>query len=68
VHKAKRGDYLVYKKYRLVGYQPRIVLGEVSANNRAAGYRKISVYSCSVCDIALCKKGSCFDRFHSPEW
>jgi hypothetical protein len=66
VHRTKRGDCLVCRRDRLAGHQPRIALGEVSANNKATRYRKISVYGCFVCDITLCKKGPCFDRFHSP--
>ncbi len=60
IYRGKRGDYAVCKR----GVKQR-ALEEVSANKRAPGYRKMSMYSCRECDTALCKEGTCFNDFHS---
>jgi hypothetical protein len=55
IYRGIRGNYIIYKRDQ-TQKQPRIILGEVSGNNRVSRYKKVSVYSCSVCDLALQKK------------
>ena len=38
----------------------RAILGEISGNQK----RKRTCYGCSVCDVPLCKEGSCWVEFH----
>lgn len=44
--------------------RPRTVLGEISGNKQKTKPRKRSTYGCSTCNIALCKEGQCFNKYH----
>jgi hypothetical protein len=42
----------------------RAVLSGITANLGGKGERRTSIYGCKQCKVALCREGSCFERYH----
>jgi hypothetical protein len=47
--------------------QKRMALGEIAANQGRESKRTCTIYSCKQCDVALCKKRSCWKKYHRIE-
>jgi hypothetical protein len=43
----------------------RVALAQIAANQGRQSIRRTSTFGCKICNIALCKNSSCFDRYHN---
>lgn len=43
----------------------RVALAEIAANSGGSSDRRTSYWGCKQCRVSLCKKGGCFERYHS---
>lgn len=63
-----RRDCAACKGIRFSDRPPkRVALGEIAANAHRKSVRKTSIWGCKECDVALCKKSSCFAIYHGIE-
>ena len=42
----------------------RSPLAQISANQKGHSKRRNTFYGCTECNVALCKEGLCFNRYH----
>ena len=65
-HRGRRGD-CVFCKGERHGDPPRkrIPLQQIASNLGRNSCRRTSVFGCKECQVPLCRKGSCFDSYHS---
>ncbi len=65
VRRQSRRDCMYYKGLRITDRpQKRIALGDIAANQNRESRRRSTNHYCKQCDVAICKKGMCWRRYH----